>query len=180
MYIINSRKKFCCFWKMWAKGWLPVVKLDLGLHLPVFLTTVCLWMEMMTGDSDIPCVFQRLPDRRLSEGIPGGTQWATHEREDHFLPGEGRLCGPLWEVLCFIAFPPWPSTHHGQDHVFLSHHHTHTQPPITFKTARHWTVCFELHCSLPGPTWGTFQALRNCGRKLGNKSSHFKTEPLNH
>lgn len=49
------------------------------------------------------------------------------------------------------------------------------QPPITYKTARHWTVCFGPHCTLPGPTWGTFQALRNCDRKLGNK-----TEPLNH
>lgn len=127
---------------------------------------------MAAGDGDIPCVFQRLPDRCLPEGIPRGAQWATHERKDHFLPGEGTLCGPLWEALCFIAFPPWPSTHHGQDHVFFSYP---PQPPITYKTARHWTVCFGLHCTLPGPTWGTFQALRNCNRKLGNK-----IEPLNH
>lgn len=126
-----------------------------------FPAAVCLslpwdiwWSHQKAGDGDVPYVFQRLPDQCFPEGMSRGTQWATHEREDHIFPGEDTLCGPLGEVLCFITFPPWPSTHCGQDHVFLSHT---PSPPIIYKAARHCMVCLGLGCRQSVSIWGTFK-----------------------
>lgn len=177
MYIINSRKNFCSFWKMRAKNgfmWTNLTLAYLFLSFWQQFVCECKWRPVMvivlvSSRGFLINAFQKEspggPNEQLMRGKITFSQVRAHCVD---LLGGSMLYwvstlafNSPWARSCFLKSPPpWP--------------------PITYQTARHWTECFWPHCSLPGPTWGMFQALRNCDRKLGNKSSYFKTEPLNH